>query len=213
MSLPEAPRLLRRRAVAHLSPHMSRPYERLYFDFVDPICWLVECSLVESVAATPMTAVERIGYELFPPPVPLREISDPFWVERWTLARRLAPEVSFAPPALVPWTRKAHELHAFARTLGSGDRIRRRLFEAYLFDGRDIGRVDELVAIASAEGLDPLETKVALDVDRFAEEIVAVRAPAEALGLSTVPALLVDGRLVQDFRNPTELSTLLRHSP
>lgn len=189
---------------------MSRSDPRLYFDFVDPISWLAELSLAESRASA---RVEWIGYELFPPPTPLKGVSDPFWAERWDAARREAPDVSFGPPALVPWTRKAHELHAFARTRGSADRLRRRIFESYLIEGRDIGRIDELVAIASSEGLDAGETKAALDVDRFTEEIVASRARAEALGLPGLPTILVDGRFVQDFRNPTRLGTLLRDSP
>ena len=187
---------------------MSDRAPRLYFDFVDPLSYLTELALV-SVEASLGARVARIGYELRPPPTPLTDTSDPFWSARWEDARRAGSSVPWSPPALVPWTRKAHELQAFAEERGRGSVVRRRIFEAYLERGRDIGRIDELVEVATAAGLDPTEAKATLDVDRYQERVLERRREADRLGLAELPALLVGGELVQGFHNLTDLSTLL----
>jgi predicted DsbA family dithiol-disulfide isomerase len=185
---------------------------RFYFDFVDPLSYLVELALCEMEAATGIR-VERIGCELRPPPLPLTRPSDPIWSERWQAARQARPGVQLEPPPLVPWSRKAHELHAFARNRGAGDAVCRGVFEAYFRRRRDIGRVDELVEIGFAAGLDRTETKARLDVDAHLTEVLEARSGAEKVGLRHLPALLLDGRLVQGFHNLGDLSTLIGGSP
>ena len=184
----------------------------LYFDFIDPLSYLVDVALAELEAQRGLR-VERVGCELRPPPAPLTRPSDPLWRERWRAAETVSPARPFAPPPLVPWTRKAHELHAFGRSRGTGEPVRRGIFEAYFRRGRDIGRVDELVEIAVGAGLDRTEAKAALDVDAHVEDVLEARRRAEGVGLSDVPALLVGERLVQGFHNLRDLSTLLGGSP
>jgi predicted DsbA family dithiol-disulfide isomerase len=93
--------------------------------------------------------------------------------------------------------------------LGVGDAVRAAVFDAYFEGGRDIGRVDVLVEIASFAGLDRTETKAVLDVDRHEADVTAKRLEAQALGVTDVPALSVDGRLVEGFPDLTGLGTLL----
>lgn len=183
----------------------------LYFDFVDPLSYLFELVLVDLESELGLE-IAPVGYELRPPPVALVDISDPFWSARWEVARREGASVSWAPPALVPWTRKAHELHLFAEERGVGAGVRRATFDAYHRRGRDIGRIDELVEVARGEGLDPTEAKAALDVDRYEERLLEDRREADRLELVELPALLAGGELLEGFRNPTDLSTLLRGS-
>jgi predicted DsbA family dithiol-disulfide isomerase len=109
----------------------------------------------------------------------------------------------------VPWTRKAHELHAFASARDLGDRVRAAIFEAYFDAGRDIGRVDVLVDVAAAAGIDRTEAKAVLDVDRHGAEVAAVRAEAVELGVDDVPTVRVDGRLERGFPDPVLIGTLL----
>ena len=179
-----------------------------YFDFVDPLSYLVELALLE-LEAHGETRVERIGYELRPPPAPLTNVSDPIWAPRWDAARRAFPTVRLDPPALVPWTRKAHELYLLAASRGAAAEVRRGIFEAHFREGRDIGRIDELLRVAVAAVLDRTQTKAALDVGAHEEALVEARSAAGALGLTDVPALLVRGKLVQGFHNLTHLSTLV----
>jgi len=190
---------------------MSRP-TRFFFDFADPLSYVVEVALRELEAAG-AARVERVGYELQPPPAPLTRSSDRVWSERLQAARRAAPALTLDPPTLVPWTRKALELHVFAGARGVGAPVRRAVFEAHFGLGRDIGRIDELVAIAAAAGLDRSEAKAALDVDAHQDDVLDARRSAEGLGVGEVPALFVEGALAQGFHNLTDLSTLLGGLP
>jgi predicted DsbA family dithiol-disulfide isomerase len=170
---------------------------RFYFDFTDPLSYVVEVALGA----------------LRPPPAPLTRSTDPWQAERLQEARRAAPELILDPPALVPWTRKALELHALAGARGLGERVRRAVYQAHFRERRDIGRIDELVAIAVAAGLDRLQARAALDVDAHAEDVLRARREAEGLGVGDVPALLIGGTVVQGFHNLGDVSTLLGGSP
>jgi predicted DsbA family dithiol-disulfide isomerase len=183
---------------------------QLYFDFIDPVSYLLELEL-RRVEPSLAGRVERIGFELVPPPAPLTSVDDPRWSARWAEARPLAERraVRLDPPRLVPWTRKAHELHTLAREHGKVDEARMAIFSAY-FDGEDIGRVDRLVEIAVSLGLDRTTTKAVLDVDRHEADVVRARGAGVALGVSDVPTMVVRGRLVRAFHNREDLGTLLR---
>ena len=179
---------------------------RFYFDFIDPLSYLQEIELLALGAD-----IERIGFELAPPPEPLTAVSDARWKDRWAAARRLAPTagVELAPPTLVPWSRKAHELHLHAAENGRGDEVRRAIFEAYFGRGEDIGRVDRLLALAVSLGLDRTATKAALDVDRHQEAVVEARRAAAEAGISDAPTIVVAGRILRGFHNRADLGTLV----
>jgi len=185
---------------------------RFFFDFVDPLSYMIELALADWEDALGVR-VERTGWELRPPPSPLLRVSDPFWADRWAAARDTGRAPELTPPKLVPWTRKAHELLAFAEGRDVGSQVRRGIFEAYFAAGRDIGRIDQLVEIAAAHGLDRTETKAALDVDRHEEDVLAARLRATELGVHELPTILVGGKLVEGFRNLSDLSTLLGGPP
>lgn len=183
----------------------------LYFDFVDPISYLLEREL--SGLPDDLTgAVERVAYEVRPPPAPLVVIDDECFAHRWSLARELATAsgASLSPPRLVPWSRKAHELHLFARAQGVGSEVRAAVFESYHVRGRDIGRVDVLIEVGSASGLDPTETKAVLDVDRFEGDVTESRRAAAAHRVVDPPTLVLDSARLEGFHNRTTLSTFLR---
>jgi 2-hydroxychromene-2-carboxylate isomerase len=191
---------------------MADPARCLFFDFVDPLSYLTDLA-VREIEATRRVSVARVGVELRPPPAPLTDALDPFWAARCEAARIAAPQARLAVPALVPWSRKAHELHAFAEERGMEPAVRSTIFDAYVLGGRDIGRIDVLIEIAAAAGLDRTETKAALDVDRFEERVAEARRGARELGVVELPAILVGGRLVQGFHNLSALGTLLGGSP
>ena len=197
------------------SPLMPNTRARFYFDFVDPLSYLQELE-VERVSLADATEVERIGFELVPPPAPLTALRDERWRRRYAEARALpaAAAVTLAPPPLVPWTRKAHELHALARDSGSGraDEVRRAIFEAYFGRGEDIGRVDRLVAIAVQLGFDRTAVKAALDVDRYQDDVVRARQEATEAGIVDTPSVALPGGIVRGFHNREALGSLLRGS-
>ena len=190
---------------------MTEPLLRVYFDFVDPLSY-VASRLLEPLGGEPLGAkVEWVGFELRPPPEPLTTTDDPIWSSRREAAKARAEELGLLlkPPALVPWTRKAHELHTLAAEQGEADAVRAAVFDAYFAAGRDIGRVDVLVEIGAAAGLDRTETKAVLDVDRHEADVASARREAREAGVSDVPSLSVGGRLPEGFPDLADLGTLL----
>jgi predicted DsbA family dithiol-disulfide isomerase len=180
-----------------------------YFDFVDPLSYLQDIELADLVATG---AIEAIGFELAPPPAPLTSIDDERWQRRYAEARTLpaAAGVTLAPPPLVPWTRKAHELHMLARDSGRADEVRRAIFEAYFVRGEDVGRVDRLVEVAASLGFDRTAVKAALDVDRYDEEVAKARQSAAEAGVVDTPSLAFPAGILRGFHNREALGSLLR---
>ena len=190
---------------------MTLPCARFFFDFIDPLSYLVGREFAE-IETPHETEVTWVPFELRPPPTRLTSMDDPSLTERWSRARSEATRlgISFTPPDLVPWTRKAHELALFAHESGVGDVVRTRIFETYLLEGGDIGRVDVLVELGRQAGLDGTETKAVLDVDRYEAAVVEARGSAEELGISDTPTLVVEERRLRGFHNRTTLGTFLR---
>jgi len=180
-----------------------------YFDFVDPLSYLQEIELTGLAAAS---SIEAIGFELAPPPAPLTSVADERWQRRYAEAHTLpaAAGVTLAPPPLVPWTRKAHELHLLARESGKADEVRRAIFEAYFGRGEDIGRVDRLVEVAASLGLDRTAVKAALDVDRFDDEVAKARRTAAEAGVVDTPSIASAAGILRGFHNREAIGSLLR---
>ena len=74
-----------------------------------------------------------------------------------------------------------------------GRAMREAIFRACFAEGRDVGRIDVLVEIGAALGLDATELKVVLDLDSFGAAVDADQALARRLGIEAVPALIVGG--------------------
>jgi predicted DsbA family dithiol-disulfide isomerase len=173
---------------------------RFFYDFVDPGSLLVDRILDEVEATHPR--IERIPFEVTPPPEPLVDPRSDAWRRFWEGARAMSAEegVQLAQPRIVPWTRKAHELAAHALEHDRADQVRRALFAAFLLDGRDLGRVDVLLDVALKHGLDLTATKAVLDVDRHTDAILQARADAERVGIRGVPTLLSEHGRLEGFR-------------
>lgn len=185
---------------------------RFYFDFVDPLSWVVEQALRRSGSAADVP-VRYVGLELRPPPEPLLDPDGAWWHDRRAVAVELAGTLGLpvpTEPALIPWSRKAHELVAHADASGAGAVVRRAVFDAFFLQGDDIGRVDVLVGIAEAAGLDATATKAALDVDRYTADVEEQRNGALAQGFGEPPVVLGDVPDLEAFRKGGALRTFLR---
>ena len=91
-------------------------------------------------------------------------------------------------------TLKAHELLHLAKARGVQAEMKERLLAAYFEQGRHIGRVDELAAVAAEVGLDPDEVVSALQAGRYAADVQADIDQAREFGISGVPFYVLDGR-------------------
>lgn len=189
---------------------MNAPRLDFWFDFVDPLSWLLALELAPLEEAGE-AVVRWLPRELRPPPTPLTSVDDPELAERWAQAHAIrgTREPAFAPARLVPWTRKAHELVLHAEEHARARPVRMRVFEAYLLEGRDIGRVDVLVEIARAEGLDHSNAKAVLDVDRHEATVARFRDAAAASGIDAPPTIALGARRLEGFHNGAAVRTFL----
>lgn len=192
---------------------MSSETVEFFYDYVDPASYLMDRILARLGDRFAARLVPR-PFELRRPPAPLVDPGSPEWrayVRRMREeARRL--EVELNPPELVPWSRKAHEVALLARERGVFPELHRRLFRAYFVEGRDPGRVDVLVELATEIGMDRTETKAVLDVDRHAARVEEERSRAERLGVQGVPTLLAGERRLEGFRPEEEVLTFLEQT-
>ena len=87
----------------------------------------------------------------------------------------------------------AHELLHFAKAEGRQLDVAERLMSAYFVEGRHVGQVDELVAIAVAAGLDADAAREALESHRYLADVQADKDQAAAYGINGVPFFVIDG--------------------
>ncbi|MGH7505655.1 MAG: DsbA family oxidoreductase [Longimicrobiales bacterium] len=163
----------------------------IFSDYVCPFCYVAEAAIARLRADG--VVVQRRAFELRPPSSPLPDLDAGHYraaFERAVLplAQRAGVEIRF--PALATRTRKAHEAAAHARDAGKLEAMHDAIFRAYFVEGRDIGRIDVLVAIGESVGLDRTGLKVALDIDKHAERVAADNALAAAFGITAVPAFV-----------------------
>src|SRR5690606_19755295 len=69
-----------------------------------------------------------------------------------------------------------------------------RLFAAYFVEGRHVGHLDELVALASDVGLDAEDVRRALTTHEHGPAVEADIDQARAYGIQGVPFFVIDGR-------------------
>jgi predicted DsbA family dithiol-disulfide isomerase len=106
---------------------------------------------------------------------------------------------------LVPNSRRALMLGELARDRGLHDQLHPRLFDAYWARGRDLGDEVVLLEEGSAVGLDESEIREALVSPEYLERVVQQTAAATELGVSGVPAWVVDQRLLVPGAQPHEV--------
>lgn len=91
-------------------------------------------------------------------------------------------------------TVKAHELLHAAKARGRQHEMTERLMAAYFTEGRHLGRIDDLVALAEEIGLDAEEIRAALEDERHLIDVRTDQAQARAFGITGVPFFVIDGR-------------------
>jgi len=93
-----------------------------------------------------------------------------------------------------PNTRNAHRLIRFASARGNGDAVVDRLFRGYFLEGRDVGDIATLAAIAAEAGISHDEARAFLESNEERAEIIAEDRNARRLGINAVPCFIFDGQ-------------------
>lgn len=104
-------------------------------------------------------------------------------------------------------TLDAHRLLHLAGTLDAGlqRRLKGELLQAYFSEGRNVSDPAELLAIAAKAGMPPEETRAVLESTRYADEVRAAEQEWPRLGISSVPAVILDQRLLVPGGQPVEV--------
>lgn len=196
----------------------------IFSDLVCPWCYLAKHRFDAALAERPQYE-PRITWRAF-------ELNLDFPAEgvdrQWFLSTRVGDPVRFAQTQetlvelgrsvgidfrfdrirLVPNTRRGHLLVLHARRYALQGEVTGRIMRAYFEQGRDIGDVEELVAIGVDAGLDEHDARTAIMLRAGQDSVVAAERHAVALGITGVPTYVFDGRYTMS--GAQEIGTLTR---
>jgi predicted DsbA family dithiol-disulfide isomerase len=108
-------------------------------------------------------------------------------------------------PDVVPNTKAALRLGELAREHGLHDAFHDRVMDAYWAESRNIGDGAELRGLASEAGLPADEVDELLAGDRYLDVVEAFTARAVTIGVTGVPAFVLDRRLLVLGAQPNEV--------
>ena len=111
--------------------------------------------------------------------------------------------LTYNPPDVVPNTRLAQQLTELARERGLGAQMHDRLMDAYWSERGTIGDADGLRVLAAEVGID--DPEAAWDDPVYLERVLASTAQAHTIGVTGVPAFVLDRRLLVLGAQPREL--------
>lgn len=106
---------------------------------------------------------------------------------------------------LVPSSRRSLLLAELARDRGVLAAYRDEVFAAYWADARDIGDRDVLHELAAAAGLQPDEVEAELTDGQRLDRVLGSTAEATGVGVTGVPAWVIDERVLVPGAQPHEL--------
>jgi predicted DsbA family dithiol-disulfide isomerase len=141
----------------------------------------------------------------------------PFSPERLAEGRRtferLADEAGLPYGQRSHWydSKPAHEAYLWAQERGSGDAFKRRVFEAYFVNDRNIASPDVLAGIAAELGLDGDDLRRALTEGRYRAEVEAEYAEAREAGVTAVPTFVAGGYALVGAHPIENLRKLMEH--
>jgi predicted DsbA family dithiol-disulfide isomerase len=180
-------------------------------DLACPWCFIGKARLeraLENHGLTERVAITWLPYELNPD-MPAEGMDRTAYLDaKFGAGKRKEIEIRLSEAALESgvtfnWarvtksvnTRMAHMLVAAASTVQRGTEMKAALFKAYWQDGRDIGDLDTLVAIAGEQGFDEQAARDELNNEELRETVIGLEAHAQQVGVTGVPFFIIDGKL------------------
>lgn len=190
---------------------MSKIQIDVVTDIVCPWCFIGKARLEAALAHHDLTdrvAITWLPYELNPD-MPEEGMDRTAYLDgKFGPGKRKEIEVRLSEAALESgvtfnWpkvtksvnTRMAHMLVAAASTVQRGSDMTAALFKAYFQDGRDIGDLETLVAIAGELGFEETAARDELTNDELRDTVIGLEAHAQKVGVTGVPFFIVDGKL------------------
>ena len=91
---------------------------------------------------------------------------------------------------VTPNTTNAHRLLRWSHASGKQNEMAERLFMAYFNEGRDVGDIAVLSAIAGEAGMDAAEVRDRLSTDQDADKVQREIMQAQSMGITGVPCFV-----------------------
>ena len=181
-----------------------------YGDVVCPWCYIGKGRLEEALAQRPQLQVERqwrpfqlrpempaegvewksFAHDKFGGPTNMQRA----FAEVTNVGRTLGLTFDFDRVASAANTVDAHRLILWAGDQGRQSQMASALFKAYFTDGRNLNRLDDLVAVTESVGFEAQPIKTFLAGSEKRAEVIASQQTAERLGIQSVPTFIIDGR-------------------
>ncbi|MDT0120966.1 MULTISPECIES: DsbA family protein [Kocuria] len=182
----------------------------VFVDYVCPFCFLVEGAIEELKQDRDVEVTIR-PFELRPDPVPTLRPEDDYLPRIWKdavypMAERLDVPISLPTISPQPRTEKAFMVLQLAQEHGKADAYSEAMFKAFFQDDRNIGNDDVVVDVATSVGLDASDVKAALhSEDRRAKQQADQDYAVNAVGVTSVPGIMIDGHLLAGVPSATRL--------
>ncbi|MFM0206544.1 DsbA family oxidoreductase [Paraburkholderia sediminicola] len=200
------------------------------YDFICPWCWIGQRNFAAALVEAGVGAAVSIRYVPFElnPAMPVEGMDRRSYRSRkfgsWARSQSMDAQVAAAGLTAgaqfnydkvlrTPNTRLAHRLMQFAQARNEPHKtaaLYPAIFAAYFSEGRDIGSLDTLVAIAAEHAFDAAEASAYLLSAAGNQEIDAARARADRLGVQAVPTILIDGGVISGAQPPVVFANALR---
>ncbi len=88
-------------------------------------------------------------------------------------------------------SRLAQELAKWAESKGQNNAFHEAVFRAYFVDGKNIGKVDELIALTKSIGLPEKEARSVLELRTFKKAVDSDWSRSHSLGVTGVPTFMI----------------------
>ncbi|HEL5055106.1 TPA: DsbA family oxidoreductase [Stenotrophomonas maltophilia] len=194
----------------------------IYSDVVCPWCWIGKHRFQQGVqllgAEAPVLDIHWQPFQLDPDsgttPVPLREAyarkfggverTEQILGQTQATARGEGLPMDFSQGQVRVTTLPAHRLLWLAGQHGVQDAVGEALFRAHFEHGQNLADTEVLTRAGVAGGLDAAEIAQMLASSRGLAEVEAGLDQARALGVSSVPTFVIDGRWAISGAQPPE---------
>ncbi len=113
--------------------------------------------------------------------------------------------LAFSPPDAMPNSRAALRMSELARDRGLHEQVHDRLMDALWSDGSNLGDPEVLRALAAETGLAANDVERVLAGDDLAERVRVSTSQAVSIGITGIPAFLLDDRLLVVGAHPREV--------
>jgi predicted DsbA family dithiol-disulfide isomerase len=157
-------------------------------------------------------SIEWLPYDLHPeyPPegIPREELHRKYGFDHDPMVAEFARRgLAYAPPPeTVPNTRDALRLTELARDRGVHAAFHDRLMDAYWTEEANLAEADVLRRLAAEVGLDEADVEATLhDPDAYLARVLEGTRQAQSIGVTGIPAFLLDRRLLVLGAQPFEV--------